>query len=77
MRNTALKERWTERRVAALRFFGTQVIWGIQLHRQNIHREGEVWGSCSLIFTPAPPSRRDEGFLSLFSFDWKCHGIGA
>ena len=38
-------------------------------------REG--LGSYSLIFIPAPPSWGKEGFLSLFSLDVKCHGIGA
>ena len=69
MRNTSLQERWAERQAAALGFFGTPVIWDIQLYGQDIHWEGGVWGSYSLIFIPAPPSRREEeGFLSLFGF---------
>ena len=41
----------------------------------SLGREGV--GSYSLIFLPAPPSRGEEGFLSLFSLDQKCHDIGA
>ena len=37
--------------------------------------EGGVWGSYSLIFIPAPSSRGEEGFLSLFSLDQKRHGV--
>ena len=39
--------------------------------------EGKVCGSYSLIFIPAPSSRGEEGFLSLFSLDQKCHSVGA
>ena len=50
---------------------------GIQMEAWNIHGGGRSWGSSSLIFIPAPLSRGEEGFLSLFSLDQKCRGIGA
>ena len=77
MRNTPLKERREERRAAALCFSGMLVIRGIQLNRCINHWEGGAWGSYSLIFIPASPSQKEEGFLSLFSFGQKCHGISA
>ena len=39
--------------------------------------EGGGLGSYFLIFIPAPPYGEEEGFLSLFSPDQKCHGTGA
>ena len=42
-----------------------------------MHWGRKVLGSYSLIFIPAPPSREEEGFLSLFSLDRKLHGVGA
>ena len=35
---------------------------------------GELY---SLVFIPAPLSWGEGGFLSLFSLDWKCHGVSA
>ena len=50
---------------------------GIQMEAWNIHWGGRSWGSSSLIFIPALLSRGEEGILSLFSLDQKCHGIDA
>ena len=66
------------RRAAALHVIGKLGSWGLQMKGRNIH-----WGrrglgeSYSLIFIPAPPSQGEEGFLSLFGFDQKGHGVGA
>ena len=72
--NILLKERWAERQELP---WGSLVpiIRGIQLHERNIHWKGGIWESYSLIFISGPPSQRGEGFLSLFSFDWKYHGV--
>lgn len=55
MRITPLKERWADRRAAALHFFGTSIILGIWLYGQDIHWEGRVWQPYSLIFKLASP----------------------
>ena len=69
MRNTPLRKRQQRgEQLPCHFFFGTLVIWGIQLYGQGIHWEGGPWGSDSLIFIPASPSRREEGFLSSFGF---------
>ena len=63
--------------VAALSFFGKLVIWGVKMNARNRHWGGRGLGSYFLICIPTPPSTREEGFLSLFSLDQKCYGIGA
>ena len=63
------------RQVAALSFLSKLVIWYIQMKGWNSHLEMQAWRSYSLIFIPASPSGGEEGFLSLFSLDWKCYGI--
>ena len=55
VRITPLKERWADRRAAALHFFGTSIILGIWLYGQDIHWEGRVWQPYSLIFKLASP----------------------
>ena len=77
MKNIPLQERQAERLAAALCFSDALVISGIQLLGRNIDWEGGVWGSYFLIFTAAPLSQREEGFLSLFSFHWQRLGAGA
>ena len=53
-------------------------LWGAYKWKGGIFTgERGVWGSCSLIFIPVPSSRGEEGFLSLFSLDQTCHGVGA
>ena len=37
--------------------------------------EGGIWVLYSLIFIPAPSPQGEEGILTLFSLDWKCHGV--
>lgn len=56
-------ERWA----VALHFSVMPFVRGIQLHEWNSHWEGGVWGSHSLIFILALPSRRKEGFLSFLA----------
>ena len=58
-------------------FFCKLVMRGIQTKGQNVPGEGGVWGSSSLIFIPAAFFQGEEGFLSLFSLNQKCHGLGA
>lgn len=78
MRNTPLKDRQAEEGAAALCFPGTPIkgmssgIWA----EYSVGR-GTGGGSYSLIFIPASPSQRKDGFLSLFSFDGKYHGTSA
>ena len=73
-KSTLSKGERADRWVAAPSFLGKPVMWGVQMKGRNIHCRRKAWGSCSLIFIPAPPSRGEEGFLSLYTLDWKCHG---
>ena len=53
-------------------------VWGAYKWRGRIvTREEGVCKSSFMIFIPAPFSPGEEGFLSLFSLDQKCHGISA
>ena len=50
---------------------------GIEMNRQNIYWGRKGLRCYFLILSPAPHFQEEEGFLSLFSLDTKCHSIGA
>ena len=67
---------WWTGRPGVLRFMGSQSVghdWATELN----WTEGRVWGSYSLVFIPAPFSRGEGWFLSLFSLDQKCQGVSS
>ena len=75
--NGVTKISFDRKDIMLLSTLGTQVMSGIQMNGCNTHWDGRLYGSCSLIFIPASPSQRKDGFLSLFSFDGKYHGTSA
>lgn len=55
-----------------LRFFGKPVKRGIQMKGPNSHCQRR-----SLSFILVSSSKEKKGFLSIFTLDKKCHGVGA
>ena len=71
MRETPLKERGTEEFLGHTGYERyTNEGAEYSLRRRDL-------GIVFLIFIPVPLSQREEGFLSLFNLDLKCHGIDA